>query len=226
MHRHKQNFPCPGCAVKFDSLSTFIKHIEFGQCCKLDMETLRARFAAKFTFAKGLAKLDLESKQELPSIKPKDFSMHLGYDADPEAPWQESTNLLSNWEVVDSNTWASPEPTPSKDRAFPRMAHHEYLRGNSKVPDVLTGDQSNPLEGKYEENDWARDKNLFPVAPRAQRPTAEQLQGINSSQQAASERAGAEKVASFDPNSPYFDAQQCWHDILQKYKCPHKATCK
>lgn len=211
--------------MKFESLSSFIKHIEFGRCRKIDIETLRARFASKFTFAKGLAKLDLESRQELPRIKPKDFSTYLGYDADPEAPWQESPNLLSDWEVVDPNAWAPSEPVPSKDKAFPRMAHHEYLRGNTRAPDFLTGDQSNPLEGKYEENDWARDRNFFPDRP-AHRPTAEQLQSINSSQQAAFERAGAEKGASIDPNSPYFDAQQCWHDILQKYKCPHKATCQ
>ncbi|KAG6353862.1 hypothetical protein INS49_005119 [Diaporthe citri] len=225
-HRHKQNFPCPGCTVKFESLSSFIEHVELGRCSKLDIETLQARFAAKFTFAKGLAKLDLESKQELPRIKQKDFSLYLGHDADPEASWQESHNLLSEWEVVDPNAWASSEPIPSKDEAFPRMAHHEYLRGNTNAPDILTGDQNNPLEGKCEENSWARDKNLFPGSRPAQRPTAEQLQDLNSNQQAALARASGEKRDSFDPNSPYFDPQQCWHDILQKYKCPHKATCK
>lgn len=212
--------------MKFESLSSFVKHIEFGQCSKLDLETLRTRYAAKSTFAKGLAKLDQESKQELPRIKPKDFSIHLGFDRDPEPPWQESPNLLSEFEVVDPYAWAPSEPIPSKDKAFPRMAHHEYLHGNTRAPDILTGDQSNPLEGKFEENDWARGRRTFPDARPAQRPTAEQLQSINSSQQAAFERAGTEKGASIDPNSPYFDARQCWHDILQKYKCPHKATCR
>lgn len=226
MHRHKQNFPCPGCGVKFESLSSFIQHVELGRCSKLDIETLQARFAAKFTFAKGLAKLDLASKQELPSIKQKDFSMYLGHDADPEAPWQEGPNLLSNWEAPDPTAWASSEPVPSRDRAYPRMAHHQYLSGNINTPDILTGDQNDPLEGKYEENDWARNKNLFPDSRPAQRPTAEQLQSLNSSHQAVIEAARTEKGASFDPNSPYFDPQQCWHDILQKYKCPHRATCK
>lgn len=225
MHRHKQDFPCPGCAVKFESLSSFIEHVELGRCSKLDIETLHARFAAKFTFAKGLAKLDLESRLELPDIKQKDFSIYLGYDADPETPWQESPSLLSDWEVVDPNAWGQSEPISSKDKAFPRMAHHEYLRGNTNAPDILTGDQVNPLEGKYEENAWAGDKQLFPNSRPAQRPTAEQLQSISSSQQAAFEHDSGKGV-SLDPNSPYFDAQQCWHDILQKYKCPHKATCK
>lgn len=212
--------------MKFESLSSFIEHVELGRCSKLDIETLQARFAAKFTFAKGLAKLDLESKQELPRIKQKDFSLYLGHDADPEASWQESPNLLSDWEVVDPNAWATSEPIPSKDEAFPRMAHHEYLRGNTNAPDILTGDQNNPLEGKHEENNWARDKDLFPASRPAHRPTGEQLQGLTSNQQGALARASGEKAASFDPNSPYFDPQQCWHDILQKYKCPHKATCK
>lgn len=87
MHRHKQDFRCPGCAVKFITLSAFIQHVELGQCCKLDMEILQARFATKLNFAKGLAKLDQESKEELPVFKQKDFSLYLGYDADPEAPW-------------------------------------------------------------------------------------------------------------------------------------------
>jgi hypothetical protein len=61
--------------------------VELGKCCQLDMETLQNRFAAKLNFAKGLAKLDVESKEELPFIKKKDFSIYLGYDADPEASW-------------------------------------------------------------------------------------------------------------------------------------------
>lgn len=190
------------------------------------METLQARFAEKLNFAKGLAKLDLASKQELPIIKSKDFSMYLGYDADPEAPWQESPNLLSEYEAPDPNAWASAEPVPSQARAFPRMTHHEYLRGSNNGPDILTGDSSNPLDGKYEENDWAKDKNLLPNSRPAQRPTNEQLQGLHASQQAAVERTRGQNVASLDPNSPYFDPQQCWHHILQTYKCPHKTACK
>lgn len=139
---------------------------------------------------------------------------------------QESPNVISPWEAADPNTWASPDPAPSKDQAFPRMAHHEYLRGSSKDPDLLTGDQNNPLDGKYEENDWARHKSLFTNSRPAQRPTAEQLQTLSFSRQAAVERSREQDGPSFDPNSPYFDAQQCWHDILQKYKCPHKAVCK
>lgn len=138
--------------------------------------------------------------------------------------------MISHWEAADQNTWASSEPAPSKvpakGKGFPRMAHHEYLHGSSNAPDLLTGDQNNPLDGKYEENDWARHKNLFPDSRPAQRPTAEQLQALNSSHQAAVERAHGQAGPSLDPNSPYFDPQQCWDDILQKYKCPHKAVCK
>lgn len=212
--------------MKFTSLSSFIKHVELGHCCKIDMETLQSRFADKLSFAKGLAKLDVASKQELPIIKPKDFSMYLGYDADPEAPWQESPNLLTKYEVPDPNAWASAKPGPPLAQAFPRMAHHECLRGSNSGPDILSGDHGNPLDGKYEENNWARDKHLFPNSRPTQRPTTEQPQGLHASQQSAVERARGQNVANLDPNSPYFDPQQYWHHILQTYKCPHKATCK
>ncbi|KAK2602579.1 hypothetical protein N8I77_009097 [Diaporthe amygdali] len=225
-HAHKQDFSCPGCDVKFVTLSSFVKHVELGQCCQLDIEKLQARFASKLSFAKGLARLDRASRQDVPNIKPKDFSMHLGQDAEPEAPWQESANLLSAWEGRDTNAWGSSEPVGLDDGTFPRMAHREYMHGSTKAPDILTGDQSNPLDGKYEENDWASDRNLFPNAAPAQKPTADQLQTLNDNQQAAVERARSLNSETFDPSSPYFDPQKCWHNILRKYKCPHQATCK
>jgi hypothetical protein len=143
---------------------------------------------------------------------------------------QESPNLISHWEAADQNTWVSAQPAPSKVTAtgkdFPRMAHHEYLQGSSNSPDLLTGDQTKPLDGKYEENAWARHKNLFPDSRPVQRPSADQLQALYSNRQPAVERARDQIGPSLDPNSPCFDAQKFWNDILQKYKCPHKAVCK
>lgn len=134
--------------------------------------------------------------------------------------------MLSQWESTDRNTWAYSEPAPSLGKAFPRMAHREYLHGSSDAPDFLTGDETNQLDGRYEENDWARNENLFPESRSAQRPTQEQLQALKSSNPVAVERVRGQDVPSFDPNSPYFDPQQCWNEISQKYKCPYKAVCK
>lgn len=73
--------------MKYDRLSGFIQHVELGQCCKLDIETLQARFAEKLRFAKNLGKLDLAARLEFPNYKEKDFSLCLGHDADPQPSW-------------------------------------------------------------------------------------------------------------------------------------------
>ncbi|KAI3400241.1 hypothetical protein diail_4126 [Diaporthe ilicicola] len=113
-HPHKQDFRCPGCDKKFGTLSSFVKHIEFGECCQLDIEALQARFADKMKFARGLAKLDQASSYELPNIKMKDFSANLGLSSDDPAPWQEPSwqdglSQLSAWDVVEQNAWGSSE---------------------------------------------------------------------------------------------------------------------
>lgn len=87
MHPHKQDFECPACSIKYDRLSGFIQHVELGQCCKLDIETLQAQFAKNSNFAKSLGKLDVAAKAEFPNYKQKDFSSCLGHDADPEPSW-------------------------------------------------------------------------------------------------------------------------------------------
>lgn len=106
------------------------------------------------------------------------------------------------------------------------MAHREYLHGSSDAPDFLTGDQTDQLDGKYEENCWAKNENLFPESGPAQRPTQEQLQALNSSNQTAVERVRGQDMPSLDPNSPLFDPQQCWNAISERYNCPYKAVCK
>ncbi|KAG8158804.1 hypothetical protein KVR01_011247 [Diaporthe batatas] len=230
VHPHKQDFECPACSVKHDRLSGFIQHVELGQCCQLDIETLQARFADKFNFAKNLQKLDLAARLEFPNLKEKDFSMCLGYDADPEPTClltgsrQEVPNKLSQWESADRNTWASAEPAPSLGKDFPRMAHREYLHGNSDATDLLTGDQVSQLDGAYDTNAWARKEKLFPESRPAQRPTQEQLQALKAGNQGAVERVRGQDI--IDPNSPFFNPQQCWNELLQKYKCPHKAVCQ
>lgn len=222
-HAEEQDLSCPGCGKHFVKLSDFIRHIELRMCPKLDLENLKARMHQKMSWVKGLGAIDKMSKEDVFTRHEKSFYPYLGHDSSPNIRWDPSDHKPLPWKAQDG--WDQPDPVGPEDETFPDTTCHDYLRGHTKAPDLLTGDENSPREGGDDENVWTKKQNLFPNASVNERPTAEQLRNLEVIQRAAAQRTQGTNLDLADPNNSMFSADRFWVEYIRKYKCPHK-DCK
>lgn len=152
---------------------------------------------------------------------PKDFTPYLDIDSKPIQPASLKEAPSNPWQQRDSEAWGPSGFDAPNKMEFPRMAHHEYRHGNSKVPDLLTGDEISPLERGQGENPWASYNNIFVDGSSAQWSASEQVDRLQADQGAATERG--RDMFGLDPDNPdgsRFDADRYFHPYLKKYKCP------
>lgn len=218
-HAQKQDINCPGCDQHFLKFSSFVQHIEFSLCPRISQQTVAARCQANINFTRGLLARDEQSG--IRSNAHNDFTPWLGAARQPAPP--------SNWVKPPSHAWEDPSfegwrsfgYDASKKTDFPTLGHRECHHGTTNAPDLLTGDDTDHLEGKQGINSWASERNLFPNAPAAQRPNFQQLEQLHIDQSAAA--AYADNVFANDvddPNGPNFNAERYYQPFLRKYKCP------
>ncbi|ROW15517.1 hypothetical protein VPNG_02394 [Cytospora leucostoma] len=222
-HPLKQDISCPGCGHHCIKLSDFIKHIEFDECPRLNLETVEARIHHKILWTKGLGELDGMSKNYVYNRHEKSFYPHLGHDPKPLDPWWEGENKHSPWQPQEG--WYGQESVDHKSERIPETTRRENLHGHNRTPDQLIGDDNNPLEGGVEKSIWDETKTLIPDAPAATKPTPEKLLSIKESQLNAAERTRGTNLDPADPNSPMFNAEKFWVAYIGKYKCPRR-PCK
>lgn len=211
---------CPGCGTHFAKFSGFVQHIELSRCPKITQSNAAARNQMNLDFARSLQRRD-EMKTLGSSNGPKDFTTYLGADPRPAQPASRNEAPGSPWGKGDLGVWGVPVFDALKQAEFPRMVRHEYRHGNSKVPDLLTGDETAPLEGEQDKNPWVACNDLSLNASSAQRTTSEQLDRLKSDTGAAVERGRDMFVP--DPNDPdgsHFNADRYFNPYLKKYKCP------
>lgn len=222
-HAQKQNIDCPGCAAYFAKFSGFVRHIEFNLCPVISQQTAAAADRCKMSldFVKGLEERDRESAY--PS-RPKDFSRFLRDGREPaelmeRVSW---TGAQSNpWDNQRVEGWAPPGFDASDRPDVSRMTHRKYLDGNTRMPDLLTGDDLGRIDGKQRVNSWALQKKSFSDAPAAQRPDEEQLDQLQGGESFAIMRTYNNfQFDVDDPSSPQFSADQYFNPYTKKYGCP------
>ncbi|KAI1092328.1 hypothetical protein F5B19DRAFT_492570 [Rostrohypoxylon terebratum] len=202
-HKAIQDLTCPGCSRSFTATGQWVHHIESGQCGRIFPSDLFQGVAKVMDIiTKNLAKTRLQSEDYV------DFS----------GP----SHIRDVWgdEWADSQSF-DVRKNPGK---FPRVGKHEYYHGDSKEPNLLTGDGANDLAQKPG-NAWAQKKNLFPendkklVATPAPQPYVLK----KPEEPASSGRPTGERI--LDPHHKDFNVAVFWNPILETYTCPHR-TCK
>lgn len=143
-------------------------------------------------------------------VRLKDFSIFLGQSGD-----------------VPKHLSAGAVPVPQQ-LDFPRLPNAEFRYGGSKVPDLLTGDGDDHLDGNN--GHWSSDQALFfPNAPPAQRPTYEQTMQLQRLQdrededreeKALTKARGVVKSDPRDPTGPDFHPESTYCKYTKTYKCP------
>ncbi|ROV91465.1 hypothetical protein VSDG_07136 [Cytospora chrysosperma] len=223
-HAEKQDLSCPGCGKHFVKLSDFVKHIELDECPNLSLENLMARMHQRMSWVKGLGHIDSMSKEDVFTRHEKNFYPYLGHEPIPSKSWKPSDCKPPPWQDIDAGDW--PAPVRSENESFSNTARNDYLRGNTKAPDLLTGDVNGQLQGEDSQDAWTKKKILFPNVPVSKQPTAEQLLRLEDDQRAVEQqRERRTNPDPADPNSPMFSADKFWVEYIRKYKCPHK-QCK
>ncbi|KUI57917.1 Protein glass [Cytospora mali] len=223
-HAVKQNLSCPGCNKHFMKLSDFVKHIELDECPTVTRKKVEGRMHQRMSMTKGLGEIDKMNKEQVSTRHEKSFYPYLGHDPAPIEPWDPSACNPSPWKAQDG--WGEPDPVASNKEKSTRTARDEYLHGNAKVPDLLTGEKKNQHEGNNDKDAWAKESNSFPNAPVSRKPTAEQLSRLEDNQRTAAERSRGTNLDPTDPNSPMFNAERFWVPYTKKYKCPRQPCIK
>lgn len=202
-----------------------MRHVEFHDCPFISKDDAAARCQKELDFARALERLD---RQGQGTNRMKDFSIFLDrVDTAEQQPDQPARLAI---ESGPSAAWPDDIPAAVPNQSdFPRLGHNEYRHGGAKVPDLLTGDENNPLDGKEGVNSWAGGANPFANAPPAQRPTYEQTMQLEAlwrnedrerEEKAMVRAQGVIKSDPRDPEAPDFDENQLYCRFTKSYKCP------
>ncbi|KAI1496533.1 hypothetical protein F5X99DRAFT_422031 [Biscogniauxia marginata] len=206
-HRADQNIVCPGCGETFLRAGAWMHHIEQKQCPVIFPSVVEARRDERLKFAQALQDRNPATRKKLyfhpPSVTKDDgvtktrleFDCHRPHDS-PDA----------------NKLYFRPDD-------FPRTAVQKFRSGDSKAPDLLTGDNSDPLEQKPG-NAWAQKKQLFPNSFQAVPPPPELMENLRQPGPGASSvRPSGERI--IDPDDPDFNASLFKCPILGTFKCPY-----
>lgn len=227
-----QNISCPGCQKHFLLFSAFVRHIEFHECPVISHADAAARCQKELEFARALESIDRVGKGV---NRQKDFSLDLGLQLDQPAGHLPARPAIDN---RPSGPWPSDKVEVQlqdpQGSAFPMLPLAQYRHGDSHGPDLLTGDENNPLHGREDENAWGSNNRLFPDAPPVQRPTDQQMQVLLLNEER--ERETRENRAMVrargvltsdpqDPKGPDFHPSNLFNKWTKLYKCPNE-SCK
>lgn len=214
-HSEKQDIDCPGCSKHFVHFSAFVRHVEFHECPVISSNTAAARCEKELEFAKALEVLDRKGQGK---NRIKDFSVYLNQG-------DRSTNHLPARPVVDNGQSFEAQVPQQSD--FPRLPKADFHAGGSKVPDLLTGNENQPLEEHA--GRWASDGNLFPDAPPAQGLTTDQMMEMQAlwaredrarDDKAMAKARGVVTADPNDPTGPNFHPKSMYCPYTKTYKCP------
>jgi len=115
---------------------------------------------------------------------------------------------FESWE-----TWVEQRPsiTMNKDADFPAFTRQKYKQGDSKVPDLLTGDLM-PLD-PLENGAWIKRNDLVQESP----PVTVLPKPLRAIVQTIPEK---DLYDPFHPQSPGFNVQDYVNKVTGKYNCP------
>ncbi|ORY71094.1 uncharacterized protein BCR38DRAFT_492023 [Pseudomassariella vexata] len=207
-HPKEQRLRCPGCGEAFNKAGGLMQHVENHICSVITPEMLHERRDMKYELPKALQTLKVDNDGE----------------------YAESTTRSA----VNKTTGKAEKPTVDRPNNYrmhvresnylkPNESLQAYRMGNSKVSDLLTGEEllkptKPPMTGT-QGNVWGQTKDLFPNAPAKVIPTPEQLRRATASAPSAKTVTSGGRI--IDPDASGFTAHVFFESILGKFKCPH-----
>lgn len=187
-------------------------HIENNICPSINNQQLAAHREKKLAFARELQRRHFG----LDPGDNDDDKMSVVTDStwvDTKAPANFSKYLSNAGSVAGSMAGASTSalrPTPeSTTRPNPVL----FRARDAEFPKLSA--QTGNANPASKNTQWGN-KQLFPDAPPAVRPTPQQLEAIQQATRKAPE------WHEFDPRNPRFKAAAYYSQFTRKYKCPHR----
>jgi hypothetical protein len=206
--------------VRFVAASGLIDHIERNRCKRIGNDDYAAHREEKLAFARELQRRHHGEDPNLPdNLSVASLSLAES-TATRQGPYN-FTPFLSIAKDVQGGTRSLASLRPKAENTV-RPNPVTFAMKKTEFPQ-LGGKQTGPSDGEPSDNKgkatagpWGQNKNLFPDAPPAVRPSRE-------TQEAIQKPAPTEEAAwpPHDPRNPKWDAAQYFVSYTRKYKCPH-----
>ncbi|KAJ3509328.1 hypothetical protein NM208_g15683 [Fusarium decemcellulare] len=218
LHRHKGNMRragkkghvhCKFCSEDFKTEGAEIKHIQQNHPQE---QNLDCPGCGKGPFVR-LGGLMSHIQQDCPSL---DIS---GLENLRESKLEFSNNLTALTKDKVKNNYTAYMPSSYGGSICDSESKAEsFVLEENAFPALSSAD---PRASKREQEnvapwEWNEEKNLFPEAPPAQKPTTEQLKAAT----APNARALYEAMDPHDPSHPGFNVARYYSPYMDKYGCP------
>ncbi|KAH8664268.1 hypothetical protein BX600DRAFT_512322 [Xylariales sp. PMI_506] len=207
IHALEQSLTCPGCGAEFTRVGGLMQHVEDHQCNRITPEMLQMRRQKAMEFDQALRKLNMANETVVMAGELGKLTLDDGH-----RPHTQPGSCLPNSPFV-------LEPL------------REYRSGDSREPDLLTGDKVakhaaiksqgrvrahyQPLQASKVESGLELQDRL-PPRPLG-RQVVKYVETSNSPKTATNSREHVK-----DPELSGFDVAVFYDPILEKYKCPFK----
>jgi hypothetical protein len=197
-----------------------IDHIERNRCKRIRNDDYAARREEKLAFARELQRRHHGEDPNLPdNLSVASLSLAES-TATSQGPYN-FTPFLSNAKDVPggnrslSSLRPKAESTMRPNPVTFTMKENEFPQLGDKPTGPFDGEPSDN-KGKATAGPWGQNKNLFPNALPAVRPSRE-------TQEALQQPAQTKETAwpPHDPRNPKWDPAQYFVPYTRKYKCPH-----
>ncbi|TLD25399.1 hypothetical protein PspLS_05685 [Pyricularia sp. CBS 133598] len=218
-HPADQDLNCPACGEHYNKVYKLMDHLvdcDKAACAVTRIEDARER---SLEFIRELAYRDearLKGVQLGPAPINSDFGEYLGH-RDPRVDLsREDLQLASKMRDLGLESSSSVE---------------KFRQGDSKCPDLLTSDansaQKENKNPRVQQSasvtaNMTASKRLFPNAPPAVNPTAQQLKQLAACH---ASRTPAQNLDIRDPNNPKFNVGMYYEQVMDKYRCAYAPQC-
>ncbi|RYP05195.1 hypothetical protein DL764_003975 [Monosporascus ibericus] len=151
-HKTVHEIKCPGCLKTFIRAGAWLQHVESYECTGIFPEDLEARKKKTEDFKQALARLESSGPDWLEGVDVSTVT----------DTWRDDPILvtLEGHDNLKPHFGTTVDQNYTKPVDFPRLATHEFRAGDSKQPDLLTGDAPG-LQPMQPANAWAQKKDLF-----------------------------------------------------------------
>ncbi|EHA57159.1 hypothetical protein MGG_07013 [Pyricularia oryzae 70-15] len=219
-HPADQDLNCPACGQHHNKVYKLMDHLV--DCDKAAYAIARIETARdkSLKFVRELAYRDEARHKKGVQLGPapinSDFGEYLGH-RDPRVDLPDEEQKLAS-EMHDLGLESS-------------SSVEKFHKGDSKCPDLLTSDDNwaqkennNPRVQKSAPvtADMLASKRLFPNAPPAVQPTAQQLKHLAASHDP---QTPALNLDIRDPDNPKFSVGMYYEHVMDKYRCAYAPHC-